>query len=310
MNWEPFPPEHIVRPLGEIDPEVGVFKLVDVSGKVACLLFNHAGHPNVLSGDNYLISAEYPGFAERLLEEEFGGTAIFVNGAQGTMDIDGLGPRDWAELERLGRKLAKAVAETARIIQPSEELTLRCANVKYGLPARKISDTQLAWAEEILKQTGGKVQPLADGVGDDYKAVIYKRMYGVQHLDIPVEQVCIALDETAFIRFPRRIVHRDRYAPQGSESIPSNVCDRFGKRPYRLPPYSSSRKGRRLLRGGQESRYRCGRRRSSPEFVFAQASISIVIHGGEYHAGETSDQWRDAHSATMRLQELAHHHGR
>lgn len=202
MNWEPFPPEHIVRPLGEIDPEVGVLKLVDMSGKVVCLLFNHAGHPNVLSGDNYLISGEYPGFAERLLEEEFGGTAMFVNGAQGTMDIDGLGPRDWAELERLGRKLAKAVAETARIIQPSEEITLRCANVKYGLPARKISDAQLAWAEEILKQTGGKVQPLADGVGDDYKAAIYKRMYGVQHLDIPVEQVCIALDETAFISFP------------------------------------------------------------------------------------------------------------
>ncbi|MDP2857060.1 MAG: hypothetical protein Q8P50_03680, partial [Bacillota bacterium] len=69
MNWEPYPPEHIVGPLGEIDPEVGVLKLVDMSGQVLCLLFNHAGHPNVLTGDNYSISAEYPGFAERLLEE-------------------------------------------------------------------------------------------------------------------------------------------------------------------------------------------------------------------------------------------------
>lgn len=202
MNWEPYQPEHIVGPLGGVDPEVGVLKLVDLSGQVVCLLFNHAGHPNVLSGDNYLISAEYPGFAERLLEEEFGGTAMFVNGAQGTMDVDGLGPRDWAEMERIGRKLAAAVAETARRIQPAEGLTLRCSSVKYGLPARKIPDEQLVWAEEILRQTGGKVQPLADGVGDDYKAVLYKKLRAVQDCDIPVEQVCIALDDTAFISFP------------------------------------------------------------------------------------------------------------
>jgi len=202
MNWEPYQPEHIVGPLGEVDPEVGVLKLVDLSGQVVCLLFNHAGHPNVLSGDNYLISAEYPGFAERLLEEEFGGMAMFVNGAQGTMDIDGLGPRDWAEMERIGRKLAAAVAETAHSIEPAEGLTLRCSSIKYGLPARQIPDEQLAWAEDILQQTGGKIQPLADGVGDDYKAVLYKKLHAVQDSDIPAEQVCIALDDTAFISFP------------------------------------------------------------------------------------------------------------
>lgn len=202
MNWEPYEPEHIVGPLGQVDPEVGVLKLVDLSGQVVCLLFNHAGHPNVLSGDNYLISAEYSGFAERLLEEEFGGTAMFVNGAQGTMDIDGLGPRDWAEMERIGRKLAAAVAETARRIEPTEGLTLRCSSVRYSLPARQIPDEQLAWAEEILKQTGGKVQPLADGVGDDYKAVLIKKLHAAQDSDIPAEQVCLALNDTAFISFP------------------------------------------------------------------------------------------------------------
>lgn len=202
MNWEPYPPDHIVGPLGEVDPEVGVLKLEDMSGQCVCLLFNHAGHPNVLSGDNYLISAEYTGLAERLLEAEFGGTAIFVNGAQGTMDVDGLGPRDWAEMERIGRKLADVVVETARRIEPVADLQLRCANSKYGLPARKISDEQLAWAEEIIKQTGGKVEPLADGVGDDYLAVLYKGMRDVQDNDIPVEQVCIAMGDTAWISFP------------------------------------------------------------------------------------------------------------
>ncbi|HEX9617795.1 MAG TPA: hypothetical protein VGA03_10295 [Anaerolineales bacterium] len=202
MNWEPWPLEHLVAVLGVPDPEVGVLKVEDLSGQTLCILFNHAGHPNVLSGDNYLISAEYPGHAERLLEEEFGGMAMFVNGAQGTMDIDGLGRRDWAEMERLGAKLAAAVAETVRRIEPMEGLAVRCAYLKHGLPARKVSDEQLAWAEAIIEQTGGTVQPLADGVGDDYKALLLKQLYAVQDRAILAEQICIAVDDTAFLSFP------------------------------------------------------------------------------------------------------------
>ena len=81
MNWEPYPPEQIVRPLGVADPEVGVVKVVAAGdpakpGRVLALLFNHTGHPNVLSGDNYLLSSDYPGLAARLLEEELGGVAL------------------------------------------------------------------------------------------------------------------------------------------------------------------------------------------------------------------------------------------
>lgn len=202
MNWEPWPLEHLVAVLGVPDPEVGVLKVVDLSGQVLCILFNHAGHPNVLSGDNYLISAEYPGFAERLLEKQFGGLAMFVNGAQGTMDIDGLGPRDWAEMERLGTKLAAAAAEVVQCIEPVEGLVVRCAHLKHGLPARKVSDEQLAWAEAIIEQTGGTVQPLPDGVGDDYKALLLKQFHAVQDRAVPAEQVCIDIDDTAFLSFP------------------------------------------------------------------------------------------------------------
>ena len=202
MNWEPWHLEQIVAVLGVPDPEVGVLRVEDVSGRALCLLFNHAGHPNVLSGDNYLISAEYPGHAERLLEEEFGGLAMFVNGAQGTMDIDGLGPRDWAEMQRLGGKLAAEVANVARSIEPQDGLIVRCADLKHGLPARRVSEEQLAWAEEIIEQTGGTVQPLADGVGDDFKALLLRRLYGVQDQPIAAEHICIAVGETAFFSFP------------------------------------------------------------------------------------------------------------
>ncbi len=204
MNWETWPAERIVRTLGVIDPEVGVMKIVsaDASAKPLGLLFNHAGHPNVMSGDNYLIAPDYPGRAEALLEREYGGTAMFVNGAQGTMDIDGLKDRDWAGVERIGRALADAVIDTAKTIVPRSESVLRVDTCRYAIPSRKISAQEKTWAEAIIQQTGGVIKPVADGVGDDYKAGLFLRLAKVQHQDIPMEQTCLALDDYACLSFP------------------------------------------------------------------------------------------------------------
>jgi hypothetical protein len=204
MNWEPYPEERIVGPLGTVDPEVGVLKIVDARDpkETICVLFNHAGHPNVMSGDNYLLSADYPGCAAQLLDGEFGGMSMFVNGAQGTMDIDGLRDRDWEGVDRIGTALSKAVTETARRIVPSAGAAIRGSHVRYALPARKITDTELAWAQETLRQTGGIVRAVADGVGDDYNATLYKELRELQGSDVPVEQIGFAVDDTAFISFP------------------------------------------------------------------------------------------------------------
>ena len=204
MNWEPFPPERIAKILGIIDAEVGVLKATAAGnpGEVECLLFNHAGHPNVLSGDNYLLSSEYPGLAEQLLEQEFGGTAMFLNGAEGTMDVDGLRDRDWEGLERTGKALAHAVADTARRIVPRGDEALRGASVNYTVPPRVITEGEWQWAQKILANTGGKIQAMADGVGDDYKAVLYRDLRAVQENGIPVEQICFAIGDTAFLSFP------------------------------------------------------------------------------------------------------------
>ena len=185
-----------------LTPRSACCRLSILQDRPVCIVFNHAGHPNVLSGDSYLISAEYPGHAERLLEAEFGGMAMFLNGAQGTMDIDGWGPRTWEEMERIGRTLAAAVAETVRRVRPQADVEVRAGTSRAALPARRISDKTLAWAEEIIRQTGGTVQPLADGVGDDYLALLYRELRGVQDRDIPMEQVAIAVDGAAFVGFP------------------------------------------------------------------------------------------------------------
>jgi hypothetical protein len=204
MNWEPYPAHKIVGPLGRIDSELGVLRVASAQegSRSICIAFNHAGHPNVLSGDNYLISADYPGLAAQLVKEKFGCTAMFLNGAQGTMDVDGRKDRDWEGRQRIGTILSKAVEAVASRLEVSPAVRLRWGSVQYSIPSRLITKDEYAWARRILQQTGGEVQPLPDGVGDDFKATLFRQLRDRENADNPVEQVCLALDDTAFISFP------------------------------------------------------------------------------------------------------------
>ncbi|MGB9620577.1 MAG: neutral/alkaline non-lysosomal ceramidase N-terminal domain-containing protein, partial [Armatimonadota bacterium] len=174
MNWESWPRDRIVRVLGQPDPEVGVLLVVerDDPQRVVAVLFNHAGHPNVMSGDNYLLSADYPGFACSRVEGELGGIAMFVNGAEGSVDIDGLKDRDWDGVARAGGALADAVIETARRIVCSDGLRVSGSGVRYSLKPRVLDESEVDWAKRVLARTGGKIQARADGIGDDCKAFI------------------------------------------------------------------------------------------------------------------------------------------
>jgi hypothetical protein len=97
MNWEDVDPATIVGPAGEPDHEAGVMKVLsaDDGNELLATIFHYTTHPNVLSGESFMISAEFPGLAARILEKEPGGLALFVNGAQGSSDVEGLRDRDW-----------------------------------------------------------------------------------------------------------------------------------------------------------------------------------------------------------------------
>lgn len=203
MNWEPVPAGRTVKTLGEPDPEVGVTVVTERAepGRTICVLFNHAGHPNVMSGDNYLLSADYPGFACGRIEDALGGTAVFVNGAQGSVDIDGLKDRDWEGVARAGSALADAVVETARRVELSDGLDVRASSVRYLIARRDFTPAELDWAEDVLAKTGGRVEAHPDGIGDDYKALLYSRL-AARSEPMQVEQTCAAIGDTAYISFP------------------------------------------------------------------------------------------------------------
>jgi hypothetical protein len=94
------------------DPRCHVIQALDASGKPIVTLVNYAIHPEVLGNRRGLCSPDLAGPLYDRIAERGGGTALFMNSAQGGMvTADNRRPgggeaNDWAECERIGRLLA------------------------------------------------------------------------------------------------------------------------------------------------------------------------------------------------------------
>jgi hypothetical protein len=62
--------------LGPIDPQIGLLRVDTAEGKPLALVYNFAGHPygGVPDGG---VTADFPGFASRVIEEAWPGAVAF-----------------------------------------------------------------------------------------------------------------------------------------------------------------------------------------------------------------------------------------
>ncbi len=126
------------------DPRCGVIQAIGTTGenegKAIATLVNYAIHPEVIGANQGILSPDVCGpFYERI-EEEAGGVAVFMNGAQGGMVTadnrreDGTSENTWKECIRIGTQLAD---EALRIINEAEPQTnpeLYCASQEVTFP--------------------------------------------------------------------------------------------------------------------------------------------------------------------------------
>jgi neutral ceramidase len=105
----------------QTDRRLTVVRAVGLDGKPIALLVHFASHPTVLSPDNMKISADWPGVMNSRLEQDNGGTAIFLNGALG----DAAPTPDWStvakeiqDMHAYGEKMAAAVEKRLPSLQP------------------------------------------------------------------------------------------------------------------------------------------------------------------------------------------------
>lgn len=134
------------------DPRCHVIQALDRSGKPFATLVNYAVHPEVLGNSVGICSPDLIGPLYDRIAEKGGGTAIFMNSAQGgmvTADNRQQGGRDsrtWEECLRIGNLLAD---EALRIIDDAPQQSspkLTCLSRQLTLPV----DSQLMRA--LMKQ--------------------------------------------------------------------------------------------------------------------------------------------------------------
>lgn len=104
-------------PAGPVDPEVGVLAAVGQDGKYKAILYNYACHPDTTRSD--LISADYPGHVQRVVEERLGYAVptLFLLGPCGDINPS---HNDWSDVfgEKVGEEILESLGRVEFIAKP------------------------------------------------------------------------------------------------------------------------------------------------------------------------------------------------
>ena len=74
-----------LNPDGPVDRQVNLLRVQRPDGTPIALVVNYPMHGTVMSGQNLQISGDGPGVVAAYVEEQLGGTALYVNGAAGNI---------------------------------------------------------------------------------------------------------------------------------------------------------------------------------------------------------------------------------
>jgi hypothetical protein len=139
------------------DRRMSVIQAVEPAGKTIATLVNYAIHPEVLGNGRGVLSPDLIGPLCERIESQAGGTALFMNGAQGGMitadnrDLDK--PRDplrgywegvgsWDECIRIGRLMADEAQRLLKEAPEQTDPTLFCDALRVRFPV----DSDAMWA--------------------------------------------------------------------------------------------------------------------------------------------------------------------
>ena len=134
---------------GSVDQQLSVLRVDDESHHPIAILFNYGCHPTVMGGDNYLISADFPGAARNFLKKAYPDTKfLFCNGGSG--DVSTRFSRreaSFGEVERLGQLVAASVLKATHTAQVCQNQHLASKSTQLDLPVKEFPD------ESLVKQS-------------------------------------------------------------------------------------------------------------------------------------------------------------
>jgi hypothetical protein len=143
-------------PEGGVDREANTVIFRDEQERVRAMFVSISNHTDTVGGTK--ISADWPGFLERSLNERLGGdfpvfSFIAPQGNINHLEFESLRPQtNYEEARRLGRAYAGVVAASLTNVQPAQVDRLESAEVEAAIPSREITDADIRNARKVLGQ--------------------------------------------------------------------------------------------------------------------------------------------------------------
>ncbi len=165
----PCPWDEEVAGLGPVDPEIGILRIDGMDGRPLAVVYNFACHP-LIGVPGGAVTANYPGFASSVIEENLGNDAmaLFLQGAGGDVtevlykDVNR--PRDSEPIGTvLGLSTLKALREIA-----TADATLSVASETVALPRR----TDIPQRLEAMEEEQAELLATLSGTSLSFKAFV------------------------------------------------------------------------------------------------------------------------------------------
>jgi len=215
MNWEAlqpgFDPQQVAGAWGSTDPQVACL-VIEREGRPHAAIVNFGLHPAVLAGDNWLYSADYPGFLAEGLSRTLGGgfTSLFLNGCCGNVNhvdySDPLQGRGYKMAQRIGFMLAAAAHEAIRARQPVRADRIAVSREDVILDRIQIPPDEFRRCQSVLEEARrNPAQGQVDGLPDAYFADLRVRMHSEQDTPLKAEVMALRLGDASLVGLPGEI---------------------------------------------------------------------------------------------------------
>jgi hypothetical protein len=228
---------------GPIDRSVTVTRIEDAAtGRVMGVIINHACHATTLSGENLLVTADYPGQARIVTAERLADRPVvmFLNGACGNINPGGYSAeasalgnftpnRTFENAARIGRVLGEEAARVVTQIHTQGPVPVRGGNRTIRLPLKPMrspadADEEVRQAEERLaglRKTSAARETIdrarMDLIYAQTRARQARKYAGAPRHEVATEIQGIAVGETLFLGLPGEVFTEIGQALQKSQ---------------------------------------------------------------------------------------------
>ncbi|MGQ9620639.1 MAG: neutral/alkaline non-lysosomal ceramidase N-terminal domain-containing protein [Bacteroidales bacterium] len=208
MCWEKFEPGFVIEPWGPIDPELITITINQKKGRKGVII-NFGCHATTLTGNNWLYSADYPGYIAESVRRIKGKDYIplFLNGPSGNVtqvDYRVGFPDTYQECQRIGYILGVTALEAMKNSEVVSGDIIAASREMVPVKRIEISGQQLEWAKAVMKKVEKEGMPplQADGIPDAVYAKQWIDMYKTQNVIDSIEIMVIRIGELAFVGLP------------------------------------------------------------------------------------------------------------